>query len=414
MKEHKCNLAAAFVGAMLAVPLFCSSLSAAPVEAQGIVPHRIVVKHPGIDANKPQAYTLSQVLDEGGHPVGYSMEVDSVVCTENLCKIVTVAMDWDALGGYRGYSVAAGSVLEKALIPDENAPPKKKAWMPRLADRIPSQRDQAWTAFTEEDHAKLHRILSDRSSILKEQQLSDLTSYRDKSRVDAMSGATPLTVRESVVQGAALSSYHLWHWANGEVCAAARELTHQNCSEELLLKFLASDDSQYTLFALEHLQQHQLFAPSIVSAVIEVMGSGEDAQVDSGLAYLRLALPDQDALYENLSRIFEKSSGDTRIQLLGLLEAEASISGAQLDKLSVGLAEADSYYELHLFLGLVEKHKHVSEQLLLHVSRFLENENFFVARRAYWFLDKQMLNEQLTRQMEAFRKKCENENRSLD
>lgn len=405
----KFNGGALFVAAMLAASFFCGSHSAASVGAQDSVAHRIVVKHPGIDDNKPRPYTLSQTLDEAGHPEGYSMEMDSVVCAENLCKIVTVTMDWDALGRYRGYSVADGSVLEKALIPDENTRPKKKT-----AESVPSERDQAWTAFTEEDHVKLHRILSDRSSILKEQRLSDLTGYRDKSRVDAMSGATPLTVRESVVQGAALSSYHLWHWANGEVCAIARELTHQNCSEELLLKFLASDDSQYTLFALEHLQQDQLFAPSIVSAVIEVMGRGEDAQVDSGLAYLRLALPDQDALYENLSRIFEKSNGDTRIQLLGLLGAETSISGAQLDKLSVGLAKADSYYELHLFLGLVEKHKHVSEQLFLQVSRFLENENFFVARRAYRFLDKQMLNEQLTRQMVAFRKKCENENRSLD
>ncbi len=409
MKEHKCNLAVAFVGAMLAATFFCGSLSAAPVEPQDSVAHRIVVKHPGIDANKPQAYSLSQVLDERGHPVGYSMEMDSVVCTENLCKIVTVTMDWDALGKYSGYSVAAGSVLEKALIPDENATPKKKT-----AESVPLERDQAWTAFTEEDHVKLHQILSDRSSILKDQQLSDLTSYRDKSRVDAMSGATPLTVRESVVQGAALSSYHLWHWANGEVCGIARELTHQNCSEELLLKYLASDDSRYTLFALEHLQQHQLFAPSIVSAVIDLMSRGEDAQIDSGLAYLRLAFPDQDALYENLSRIFEQSSGETRIQLLGLLDADASISGAQIDKLSVGLAKTDSYYELHLFLGLVEKHKHVSEQLLVRVSRFLESENFFVARRAYGFLEKQMLNEQLTRQVEAFRKKCENENRSLD
>ena len=404
----KCNGGAAIAGAMLVAPLFCGLLSAAPAEPQGSIPHQIVVKHPGIYENKPQSYTLSQTLDERGHPVGYFMEVDSVVCTDGLCKVVTVTMEWDALGDYRSYSVADGSVLEKALIPDENETPKKKA-----KDNTSSERDQAWTAFTDEDHAKLHHILSDRSSILKDQQLSDLTSYRDKSRVDAMSGATPLTVRESVVQGAALSSYHLWHWANGEVVALARELTHQNCSEEMLLEFLASDESRYNLFALEHLQQSQLFTPAIVSAVIDVMSRGKTDQIDYGLAYLRLVNPDQDALYANLSRLFEAGSSDTRIHLLGLLEPELSMSAAKLDKLSVGLAKTDSYYELHLFLGLAEQHEQVSEQLLTRASRFLESENFFMARRAYWFLEKQTLNEQLTRQIEAFRNKCENENRSL-
>lgn len=404
----KCNGGAAIAGAMLAVPLFCGSLSAAAEEPQASVPHQIVVKHPGIYDNKPQPYTISQALDERGHPVGYFMELDSVVCTENLCKVVTVTMDWDALGDYRSYSVADGSVLEKALIPDENATPEDPA-----AENLPLDRDQAWTAFTDEDHDKLHGILSDRSSILKDQQLSELTSYRDKSRVDAMSGATPLTVRESVVQGAALSSYHLWHWANGEVVALARELTHENCSEELLLEFLASDESRYNLFALEHLQQYQLFTPAIVSAVIDVMSRGKSDQIDSGLAYLRLAFPDQDALYEQLPQLFEIGSSDTRIHLLGLLEAELSSSAAKLDQLIVGLEKTDSYYELHLFLGLAEQHEQVSEQVLTRASRFLESENFFMARRAYWFLEKQTLNEQLTRQMEAFRNKCENENRSL-
>lgn len=404
----KCNGGAAFGGVLLAAPLFFQSLSASTVEPQGSVAHQIVVKHPGIYENKPQSYTLSQALDDRGYPVGYFLEVDSVVCTDGLCKVVTVTMDWDALGAYRSYSVADGSVLEKALIPDENETPKKKA-----KESIPLDRDQAWTAFTDEDHDKLHGILSDRSSILKDQQLSDLTSYRDKSRVDAMSGATPLTVRESVVQGAALSSYHLWHWANGEVVALARELTHENCSEELLLEYLASDESRYNLFALEHIQQYQLFTPAIVSAVIEVMGRGETDQIDAGLAYLRIVYSDQDTLYANLSSLFEMGSSDTRIHLLGLLESELSSSAAKLDQLSVGLEKTDTYYELHLFLGLAEQHNELSDQLLTRASRFLESENFFIARRAYSFLEKQTLSEQLMRKLEAFRQKCEDENRSL-
>ncbi len=382
-------------------------------QAHRVVPYRMVVKHPGIDANKPRPYTLFQSLDERGCPVGYSMEVDSVVCLDALCKVVKVRMDWDALGGYRGYSVADGSVLEKALVSDGNAATKKRAWT-GLAGGIPSERDQAWAAFSEADHAKLDRILRDRSSVLRTQRMSELTGYRDKSRVDGISGATPLTLREAVVEGAALSSYHLWHWANnGEVVAAARERTHQNCSAELLQSFLTRDDPDFILFALEHLQRHQLFAPSFVSQVLEVMSRGDHALIDAGLAYLRSALPDADAFYEKLARLFKQSDGETRVYLLELLGAEQAISGAQLDRFSEGLMEIDTYYELHLFLNLLEKHQHVSEPLLMEVSRFLENGNFFIARRAFWYLEKLSLNEPMAERLTAFQEKCARENRTL-
>jgi hypothetical protein len=361
-------------------------ISAPPAQAQSIVPHHIVVRHPGVADNAPQSYTLSQALDQRGHPIGYSMVVDSVVCTDSLCKVVKVTMTWDALGIYQSYALAYGTVLEKAQAADPNTSPKSKAW----------------TAFTQADHAKLHRILRDSSSVLRTQRIADLTGYLDKSRVDGVTGATPLTLREAVVEGASLSSYHLWHWANGEVAAAARELTHLSYSAELLRDFLNRDEPHYVLFALDHLRRHKLFSPPFVSAVIQVMSDGDPDRIDLGLAYLRSAMPDKDAFYDQVADLFTESNGDGRIYLLGLLDDEQEISGAHLNKMSLGLKDTDTYYEIHLFLSLVEKHKHVSEQILNQTSLLLESENFFVARRAYWHLEKQTLNEQLTRRIEVF------------
>lgn len=366
-------------------------------QAQRTAPHHIMVRHPGVAGNKPQPYTLLQMQDQHGYPREYSMVVDSVICTEHLCKVAKVTMAWDALGRYQSYALAADSVLEKANTTDTKS----------------SSKNQAWAPFTPDDHAKLDRILRDSESILRKQRLSDLTGFRDKSKLDGITGATPKTIRDSVVQGAALSSYHLWHWANGEVSAAARELTHQSCSEEMLRHFLFSDKSHYVLFALEHLQRHKLFTPSLVKAVIDVCSSGDQDRIDRGLAYLRAALPDDDAFYDKLGALFRKSGDQGRIHLLGVLDAEKTISGAQLDILSSGLKNTDTYYELHLFLNLVEKHKHVSQQILTQVSRFLESENFFIARRAYWYLEKQTLNGALAQRVDAFRKNSAKENRML-
>ena len=382
---------------LIAALSLAGCISAPRDQAHSIVQHQIAVRHPGIAGNAPQSCTLFQALDQRGHPVGYSMVVDSVVCADNLCKVVKVTMTWDALGTYQSYALAGGTVLEKKQVADASTSPKNKAW----------------AAFTQADHAKLHQILRDSSSILRTQRISDLTGYRDKSSVDGITGATPLTVREAVVEGAALSSYHLWHWANGEVVAAARELTHLSCSDDLLQRFLCRDEPHYVLFALDHLRRHTLFSASLASAVIEVMSGGDHDRIDLGLAYLRSAIPDKNTFYDKLADLFTESNSRGRIYLLGLLDSEKEISGAHFDKMSLGLKDTGSYYELHLFLSLMEKHKHASESILTQASRFLESENFLVARRAYRYLEKQTLNEQMTHRVKAFQEKSEKENRIL-
>jgi len=232
------------------------------------VSHRIVLKHPGINENKPRTYSLSQTLDERGHPVGYSMEVDSVICTVGLCKVVKVMMKWDAVGFYRGYSVADGSILEKALIGDAKASPEKKPWGGQLIGGNAVRNKKAWTAFNDADHAEL-------------------------------------------------------------------------------------------------------------------------------------------------ALLFTELDMEGRVYLLGVLDAESTITGSLLDKFSQGLKNVNTYYELHRFLSLVEKQQQVSEIILTRVSRFLEDENFFIARRAFLFLEKQSLNEPMAKQVAAFEAKCERKNRML-
>ena len=324
-------------------------------QSYSIVPHRIWVKHPGIEASKPQPYSLSQHLDERGQPVGYSMVVDSVICGDNLCKVVNVKLFWDPLGRYRRYAVADGSILEKALIDDEEDSAEEEPLLEADIGAKPVRSEDAWAAFTEDDHAKLDRILSDQSSVLRSQALADLTGYRDKSRVDGMSGATPLTLKQSVVEGAALSSYHLWHWANGSVVSAARKLTQQSCSEELLRDFLVKEEPHSVLFALENLRLKEWFSPSLVQLVHQAMVVGEKEHIDLGLAYLTMALLDVDALHDELALLFAELDGLGRLHLLGVLNEEPTISKDLLVKLSKGLKNLDTYYELHLFLGLVEK-----------------------------------------------------------
>ena len=82
--------------------------------------------------------------------------------------------------------------------------------------------------------------------------------------------------------------------------------------------------------------------------------------------------------------------------------------------MSAAFPGMNTYYGLHRLLRLVEKHEHVSQRILTQVSRLLENDNFLVARKAFWYLEKQTLDEQIKNRMQAFRDKCRKEGRSLD
>ena len=206
-------------------------LSLVAAHAAEIETHKVQLRHSGINSNKPKGYTLYQTRDSEGLITGYTMVVDSVVCKEAVCEVVGVTMAWDALGKYEDYRLEKeGTHLEKV----------EADWEDKAApDGVP---------FTDADYKKLDQILKDRHSALQTQTLESMSPGSQNDEVDVVSGATPLNLKEAVVEGAALTCFHLWHWANGEVGAAARELTQKSCNEKLLNSFLFSDKPHYVLF----------------------------------------------------------------------------------------------------------------------------------------------------------------------
>lgn len=384
---------------LLLVVLLCLSgctQETPPSDGDGLE-HKVALHHPGNLSKAPKTYTLHQIRNPRGFPTGYRMVVDSVVCMEKNCEVISVTMFWDALGGYQRYEVGKGKVLEKGVLAGkDNTKPVSYKGVP----------------FTDADYKKLDRILKDGSSILSTQKLSDMSVARDKNDIDAVSGATPKAMKNAVVQGASLTCFQLWHWANGNIVKVAAELTHSSCSEDMLRSFLLSGKPRFVLFALEHLKRHKLFSPSVVKEVGKAVRSGDSDMVDSGLVYLKEAMP-KDQYYDNLATIFNESSSKRRIHLLKLLSLKKELPGTLFDKMSSTLASMNIYYELHLFLRLVEKHEHVSQPILTQSSILLESTNFFIARRAFWYLEKQTLDSQVKTRVQVFREKSRKEGRLL-
>jgi hypothetical protein len=366
------------------------------------IAHRVHVRHPGFPSDEPKAYTLYQINDEKGFPSEYRMTVDSVICPEQTCQIIAVDMTWDALGRYQRYALPPGGFLEKGL------PAEERTAKTGAAASVES------VAFTEADYQKLDAILKDAHSLLGQQKLPDVVRLSSKGDVDGITGATPASVRDAVVEGASLTCYHLWHWANGEVAGIAKELTHRQCGEAMLLSFLSSGKPHDALFALEHLRLHGLFSPSAVQAVSGAMRGGDRERIDLGLAYLREALPDQEPFYANVAAVILSGSGAVRAYLLGRLASEPSLPVRFFETLGADLPNWNSYYEIHLFLRLAEKSGYTSPSLIAQASKILENPDFFIARRAHGFLSNQpALDAQTAGLLQAFRDKAAREGRTL-
>jgi hypothetical protein len=151
-----------------------------------------------------------------------------VVCDDKLCANVILKIYWDLAGNYTRFDTLQGKPLTK----------------------FDHKR------FTEVDYIKLDHILKDKNSmlrILKKEELIDKNIILKASTVDAVSGATTESIKNAVVEGAAYSSFVLWHFVNGSVKDSMRAYTLNIYSEQVAEQLLGSENFETQLFALKQM-----------------------------------------------------------------------------------------------------------------------------------------------------------------
>lgn len=175
-----------------------------------------------------EAITIELCHDSAQVPFGYQTELNMPVCDDNLCANVCLDVYWDLAGNYSGFDTIAGKALTKF-------------------DHKP---------FTGADYQKLDHILSDRNSmirILSEDELIDKNIKLQAKTMDAVTGATPATIKNAVIEGAAYSSYALWHLVNGPIRNRMQQHTLTIFSMQAAAQMLRSENFETQLFALKQL-----------------------------------------------------------------------------------------------------------------------------------------------------------------
>jgi hypothetical protein len=174
--------------------------------------------------------TIEICMNSSHIPYQYKAEIDMPVCTDTLCANVVIILYWDLAGNYMGFDTIPGKPLTKF-------------------DHL---------EFDAADYLKLDQILKNKNSslrILNKEDLVDRSVKVKSNVVDAVTGATPKTIKNSVVEGAVYSSFTLWHFVNGAIKNRLASFTQNIYSEQIVRQLLKSENYETQLFALRKLSE---------------------------------------------------------------------------------------------------------------------------------------------------------------
>jgi hypothetical protein len=339
--------------------------------------YRVELADPASPSTPPRAYDVVLSRDRNGFPVEYALSFETRVCTDDQCRAVEATMVWNA----PGYFQRLGCPQGKPLTKKEHVP------------------------FTVEDYAKLDRILKDRGSILASWTLAFLERPVELGDgVDAVTGATPITVQDSVIQDAAYTTWALWHWANGEIVPKLRGITKQNCTAAYLNKLLVREERRYADFALDYVIQQHPSDPRFVQSVFRILENGERDQITRSLEFLSRAIPDKRRLHARLIESCCRMRSADCPMILRELAAEPDLPATTIEGLTGRLSQLP-YFPIHLILKLLEERTFASEKTISDVAALLDSDDFFIARRACEHLLKQDLDVDTGNKVNAFRER---------
>lgn len=321
-----------------------------------------------------------QVFDANGDP-RYFMDVASVAAADTKFKIVTVRLHFDPLGNYVRYELPSGDRLTK----------------------------RGHQPFSPDDHKKLHDLLSDPHSQLKTIKWDQITMPKSSpapgEKVDGITGATVLTRQGVIVVGAAYTCYTLWHWSHGEVVSVIREMTSSASDQQDLIRYLRSGQYPYVAFAADQLQTRKLFDTATMDAVVHLMRHGSAKLLGPVLSYLAKAGRETgtDCFLRCRDDANLVADSDKRVQFLeALRDSTRELPSGYLDRFSGWLARADSYYEVHLLLSLLEREKVSSAEAASEAMSLLESKDPLIVRRSYRYLKAQKLSQSQQQKLEKF------------
>jgi hypothetical protein len=305
--------------------------------------------------------TLVQSLSKEGYPISYTRHLRTGVCFDNKCRPLDITLHWNVTGRYLGFELPEKEFLSKY-------------------DHEP---------FTEAEYLRLHAILTDSLSALSNFHYNEIVPTADSTyeKVDAVSGATSANVLEHVVEGAAFTTYKLWHLVYGTAKQQAEALTCQRLTPELIRLILNSTHPSDKIWALNHINGFVTPTPALRQAVLSYIDGKDYNLTERALNSITAADLASDNLQSTLAQKLLEANYSTQKLLLAKLNEASTLDGKARKLLSKNIGSFSGQVISNV-LDLFLRHHTTDAETCRDVSDLLVAENSFVSGKAYSFLTK--------------------------
>lgn len=294
-------------------------------------------------------YVVNLLTSFDGAPSVYFANIITPICEDRVCEVVNLRLFWDLSGSYICFDTIAGFPLTKL----------------------------AHKPFSQKDYLKLHYLLKDKSSVLKDKDYNELVVEDVKSKslgVDAISSATVLEVKDAVVHGAVYSSYSLWHIVNGVSASKIKEHTLSISDRKIIDQLLKSENPNNLLLGLQMLDSSELY--KINEKVLFLIKEANPAIQEYLLTNISDDFISVVSNQEEISKNFDLLSAENREILFTRLISCDYVSSRSLMFLSNNLMNM-SYLQVKNFVTLLRKNENRNNsQIKKNINAVVNSTNF--------------------------------------
>lgn len=315
--------------------------------------------------------TLVQCLSREGYPISYTRSIRTGVCFDNKCRPLDVILHWNVTGRYLGFELPKKEFLSKY-------------------DHEP---------FTEAEYQRLHAILTDSISQLADFHYNEIVPKADSTykKVDAVSGATSANVLEHVVEGAAFTTYKLWHLVYGPAKQQVEKLTNKSLTPELLQLILKSPHPSDKIWALNHINGYVKPTPALQKDIVYFISDQDYNLAERALNSINSNDLHSGTLQTTLVQKIFETKYSTQKLLLTKLKEVPKLQKEAYSLLNQNLTNLNGQLIVEI-LQLFHQHQIPDVDTHRSVSALLSSPNAFVSGKAYDFLTKTETQDILVKQ----------------
>ena len=323
-------------------------------KVQRIVPHKIHFQDNFLND------TLIEYVDINNIPLMYSRKILTGVCVDGECRLVNIVLYWNITGRYMGFELPRGEYLSKT----EHEP------------------------FKPEEYDRLHELLAEPFSALAHYSIEELVPTKDSAnfKIDAVSSATTSAVLDYIVEGAAYTTYTMWHIVYGQTKREIEKLTTENLNSEIAIRLLKSEILDDQVWALNHISDSTNINPELQKILLDYI-SGKDVYLaERSLIALKPGILANERIQNQLVAIFAYTGFLQKKLIVQRLEEAPQLQPEVVLIFSNELNELNGVLVKNI-LDLFKIHNIEDEAVAIEVAQLLKNENRYIANQALKYLE---------------------------